>query len=99
MCQEHYEGECSEHCPLRPYSDTPTSGGANKALESLPEGMEVRESSIKDAGFGVYATQDFLPGAFFGPYDGERVRADVPKVGLDTAYMWEVSDVSIYGLF
>ena len=63
-------------------------------MASLPEGMEVRDSSIKGAGLGVFATQEFLTGATFGPYDGEKVRADVPKGGLDTSYMWEVSDFS-----
>ena len=95
MCQEHYEGECSEHCPIRPYADSATSSGSLKAMASLPEGMEVRDSSIKGAGLGVFATQEFLTGATFGPYDGEKVRADVPKGGLDTSYMWEVSDVFV----
>ena len=94
MCQEHYEGECSEHCPIRPYADSATSSGSLKAMASLPEGMEVRDSSIQGAGLGVFATQEFLTGATLGPYDGEKVRADVPKGGLDTSYMWEVSDFS-----
>ena len=94
VCQEHYQGECSEHCPIRPYADTATSGGSMKAMSSLPEGMEVRESGIKGAGLGVFATEVFLSGATFGPYDGDKVRADVPKGGLDTSYMWEVSDFS-----
>ena len=64
-------------------------------MASLPEGMEVRDSSIQGAGLGVFATQEFLTGATFGPYGGEKVRADVPKGGLDTSYMWEVSDVCI----
>ena len=62
-----------------------------KAMASLPEGMEVRESSIQGAGLGVFSTKEFLSGATFGPYDGEKVRADVPIGGLDTSYMWEVS--------
>ena len=95
MCQEHYEGECSQHCPIRPYADSATSSGSLKAMASLPEGMEVRDSSIQGAGLGVFATQEFLTGATFGPYGGEKVRADVPKGGLDTSYMWEVSDVCI----
>ena len=53
--------------------------------------MEIRRSGIKDAGLGVFSTMAFKSGATFGPYAGEKVRADVPKVGLDTSYMWEVS--------
>ena len=66
-----------------------------KAMASLPEGMEVRESSIKGAGLGVFSTKEFLSGATFGPYGGEKVRADVPMSGLDTSYMWEVSDIQL----
>ena len=66
-----------------------------KAMASLPEGMEVRESSIQGAGLGVFSTKEFLSGATFGPYGGEKVRADVPQSGLDTSYMWEVSDFQI----
>ena len=53
--------------------------------------MEIRRSGIKDAGLGVFSTMAFKSGATFGPYAGEKVRPDVPKVGLDTSYMWEVS--------
>ena len=60
--------------------------------------MEIKKSSIKDAGLGVFSTIAFKSGATFGPYAGEKVRADVPKVGLDTSYMWEVSLVSLHTL-
>ena len=65
-------------------------------MASLPEGMRVKDSTIKGAGLGVFATQEFLSGATFGPYGGEKVRADVPKGGLDTSYMWEVSDIVLF---
>ena len=52
--------------------------------------FEVRQSNIKGAGLGVFATKHFVAGSTFGPYAGEKLRADVPKEGLDTSYMWEV---------
>lgn len=52
--------------------------------------MEIRKSGIKNAGLGVFSTMPFKYGATFGPYAGEKVKANVPKVGLDTSYMWEV---------
>ena len=53
--------------------------------------MEIKKSGIKNAGLGVFTTMAFKSGATFGPYAGEKVRADIPKVGLDTSYWWEVS--------
>ena len=106
-CQQLYEGECSLHGTTRPIADTSTpSEGTQKTLAedmevkptiimkvlaSLPEGMEVKQSNIEDGGLGVFATTSFESGAWFGPYGGEKIKADVPKNGLDTSYMWEVS--------
>jgi hypothetical protein len=54
--------------------------------------MEVKQSSIEGAGLGVFATKFIESGAWFGPYRGEKVRADIPmNPELDTSYMWEVS--------
>jgi hypothetical protein len=54
--------------------------------------MEVKQSSIEGAGLGVFATKSIESGAWFGPYRGEKVRADIPmNPGLDTSYMWEVN--------
>ena len=59
-------------------------------MASLPDGMEIKESGIDGAGLGVFATQMFTTGTTFGPYMGEKVRADIPKDDIDTSYMWEV---------
>ena len=54
--------------------------------------MEVKLSSIQGAGLGVFATKSIESGAWYGPYKGEKVRADIPmNPGLDTSYMWEVN--------
>ena len=52
-----------------------------KAKKSLPEGMVVIESSIKFAGLSVFATEEFLSGAKFGPYDGGTIDM---QIGCDT---------------
>ena len=90
-CGLFYEGDCPQHTNIRPYADSATSSTIdNKALESLPEGMEVRESNIPNAGLGVFATRKFFIGDTFGPYKGDKIKGNVPKSGLDTSYMWEV---------
>ena len=90
-CNLYYQGECSKHLPIRPISDSITSDGSFKARSSLPKGMEIKKSRIQDAGLGVFSTMPFKSGTMFGPYAGVKLRADFPKVGNDTSYMWEVS--------
>ena len=94
QCEHWYEGECPTHVNIRPIADTATTSAAtSKALESLPKGMEVKPSNIQGAGLGVLATKSIENGAWYGPYCGEKVRADIPmNPGLDTSYMWEVNN-------
>ena len=99
QCAEFYYGDCPVHGTLRPYADSKVSSSdVNKSLASLPCGMEIKESSIAGAGLGVFATQEFTPGVTFGPYAGEKVRADIPKANMDTSYMWEVSFFSQHSM-
>ena len=85
------------HTNIHPFADSATStSNQNKALESLPEGMEVRQSNIPNAGRGVYATRHFPIGSTFGPYKGDKIKGNVPQSGLDTSYMWEVGLVYCY---
>ena len=97
QCDHWYEGECPYHVIIRPIADTPTTSAAsNKALESLPKGMEVKPSTIQGAGLGVFATKSIETGAWFGPYLGKKVRAGViVNSGLDTSYMWQVNTFSL----
>ena len=60
-------------------------------MQTLPKGMVIKRSHIRNAGLGVFATESFTDGATFGPYEGEKLKANIPRVGLDTSYMWEVS--------
>ena len=93
QCERWYQGECPLHVSIRPIADTATTSATkSKALESLPNGMEVKLSSIQGAGLGVFVTKSIESGAWYGPYKGEKVRADIPmNPGLDTSYMWEVN--------
>ena len=91
-CNLFYEGDCPKHTNIKPYADSATTSTVtNKALASVPEGMVVKESTIPNAGLGVFATQGFPIGSTFGPYSGDKIKGNVPKSGLDTSYMWEVS--------
>ena len=82
--------------PMIPTTSADGDGLYNKAMASVPEGMKVKKSNMKQAGLGVFATEaqkgpDFEKnGSTFGPYKGEEFRGDISKVGLETSYMWEV---------
>ena len=90
-CFTFYNGACPLHGSLLPIGDNiPCSSTSNKAMASLPHGMEVHESTISGAGFGVFAKQLFPMPTTFGPYIGVKVRPDIPRDNLDTSYMWEV---------
>ena len=91
-CNHFYEGECPSHAIIRPISDSIVDPScSNRAMASLPKGMEIRPSHINNAGLGVFATKSFSNGATFGPYHGQKFKSNMPKVGWDTSYIWEVS--------
>jgi len=89
-CDEFYFGECSIHTPLIPFTDKTTSVDDKKSLATLPDGLEIKESLIPNAGLGVFATKKFDVGVRFGPYQGKKVRPDIPRDDIDTSYMWEI---------
>jgi len=66
------------------------SSDDKKSLATLPDGLEIKESLIPNAGLGVFATQKFDVGVRFGPYQGKKVRPDIPRDDIDTSYMWEI---------
>lgn len=55
-------------------------------------GVEVRESSIKEAGLGLWAVRDFPADAYLFNYDGERLT----KNDYDARY--EQAGIGVYGI-
>ena len=94
QCEDFYFGDCPVHGPLFPLADKDCSDTENRSLASLPDGLEVRESNIPGAGLGVFSKRLFNSGTRFGPYEGKKVRPDIPKDDMDTSYMWEVCNSS-----
>ncbi|XP_062861768.1 histone-lysine N-methyltransferase PRDM9-like [Trichomycterus rosablanca] len=86
-CRSFYINKCEVHGSALFIPDTPIPiGVTERAIQTLPHGLEVRESSISDAGLGVFNKGETVPvGAHFGPYQGEVVdREDAMKSG----YFW-----------
>ena len=76
---------------LTPLADkTDGNSSTTKAYASLPDGLEIRESNIPDAGLGVFATRAFKSGIRFGPFQGKKIHCNAPNDDFDTSYMWEV---------
>jgi len=90
-CDEFYFGECTVHTSMLFLADkTQNTSDDKKSLATLPDGLEIKESLIPNAGLGVFATQKFDVGVRFGPYQGKKVRPDIPRDDIDTSYMWEI---------
>ena len=81
------------HPIIRPIPDSIVhpSEFLKRSMATLPKGMEIRASDIENAGLGVFAVKKFTNGATFGPYLGEKLKPSIPRIGLDTSYIWEVS--------
>ena len=54
-CEDFYFGDCPVHGPLFPLADAKCESSENRSLASLPDGLEVKESCIPNAGLGVFA--------------------------------------------
>lgn len=56
-------------------------GVTDRAIQTLPHCLEVRESGIPDAGLGVFSKEKTIPvGVHFGPYQGEVTTSDYSMV-------------------
>ncbi|XP_033745719.1 LOW QUALITY PROTEIN: probable histone-lysine N-methyltransferase PRDM7 [Pecten maximus] len=95
-CNKEYEGDCPVHGPLDIVQDTEIVDikpkGKDRSLYTLPPGLVCRESSIPNAGLGVWSDHEILPRTRFGPYKGKKTR-DLDKAH-STGYAWQVNDNS-----
>ncbi|KAK7092228.1 hypothetical protein V1264_008012 [Littorina saxatilis] len=92
-CNQEHEGDCPVHGPLLHVEDTQVPvkkrRDPNRALKTLPPGLEVKESGIPNAGLGVFATKFFPLRSRFGPYEGRSVSD--PDIAHSSGYCWQLS--------
>lgn len=89
-CRSFYINKCEVHGPTVFIYDTSVPMGVtDRARQTLPPCLEVRQSGIPGAGLGVFNNGETVPvGAHFGPYQGDLVdREEAMKSG----YSWVVS--------
>uniref|UniRef100_A0A1I7ZXR5 SET domain-containing protein n=1 Tax=Steinernema glaseri TaxID=37863 RepID=A0A1I7ZXR5_9BILA len=88
-CNKFYHRFCRQHplyfCPDNKVSTDAIPDGLTKADVSLPPFLEIKESSIENAGKGVFSLMDIPVGTCFGPYKGEK-KTEPNKKG----YIWEI---------
>ncbi|XP_063436674.1 histone-lysine N-methyltransferase PRDM9-like [Mytilus trossulus] len=87
-CEREYEGDCPVHPCIHIYDSKSTTKSEERAMETIPEGLSVRESRIPNAGLGVFAEKTFQQRSRFGPYQGE-VTTD-PDKAHSTGYAWQI---------
>ncbi|KAK3558646.1 hypothetical protein QTP86_022960 [Hemibagrus guttatus] len=89
-CRSYFINKCEVHGLALFISDTPVPLGiADRARQTLPLGLEVRKSSIPDAGLGVFNKGETIPlGAHFGPYEGDLVDREE---AMNSGYSWVIS--------
>ncbi|MCI4380412.1 hypothetical protein PGIGA_G00239940 [Pangasianodon gigas] len=88
-CKSFFVNKCDVHGPALFIPDVAVPlGVADRARQTLPPGLEIRKSSIPDAGLGVFNNSDTIPvGAHFGPYQGDTVEREE---AMNSAYSWVV---------
>ncbi|XP_053368491.1 histone-lysine N-methyltransferase PRDM9-like [Clarias gariepinus] len=88
-CRLFFINKCEVHGPALFIPDTPVPLGVpDRARQTLPLGLAVQESSISDAGLGVFNMGETVPvGVHFGPYQGDLVDC---KEAMNSGYSWVI---------
>ncbi|XP_060740877.1 histone-lysine N-methyltransferase PRDM9-like [Tachysurus vachellii] len=88
-CKSFFVNKCEVHGPALFIPDVAVPlGVSDRATQTLPPGLEIRKSSIPDAGLGVFNNSDTIPvGAHFGPYQGDMVEREE---AMNSSYSWVI---------
>ncbi|XP_044173325.1 uncharacterized protein LOC114956231 isoform X2 [Acropora millepora] len=92
-CDKLQIGVCSIHCHLRWVKqplDVPVTEGQTKARATIPVNMDLKPSSIPDAGLGIFAKDRFESDVVFGPYWGQKISVSDLTPNVDQSYMWDI---------
>ncbi|CAG2195485.1 PRDM7_9 [Mytilus edulis] len=87
-CEREYEGDCPVHPCIPIFDSQTTSKDESRAVNTLPDGLSVKESRIPNAGLGVFADKTFQSRCKFGPYQGEITRD--AEIAHYTGYAWQI---------
>lgn len=88
---------CQIHGTLKPLDETLGVDCISKRYTkiSIPKQLRVKQSSIKDAGLGVFATEAIPKDTKMGPYKGVILQESEVTPNTDGSYLWEVCNTRI----
>ena len=90
QCESYFTGYCPHYGPVFPIVENPIQDTSNNLYsKSIPDGVDIRETSSHGSRPGVYATAKFSLGTRFGPYEGEELDYSFLKE-RGASHMWEV---------
>ncbi|XP_068711466.1 zinc finger protein Xfin-like [Montipora foliosa] len=92
-CNKLQIGACSIHCNLRWVKEpleVLVTEGQTKARATIPKNMDLKSSSIPDAGLGIFAKERFESDVVFGPYWGQKITVADVTSSMDQSYMWDI---------
>ncbi|KAI4898153.1 hypothetical protein NFI96_023061, partial [Prochilodus magdalenae] len=86
-CRSFYTGECKVHGPAVFILDNPVPVGvADRARQTLPDGLEIRCSGTTGSDLGVFNQRESIPvGTHFGPYQGDLTDKEE---AMKSRYSW-----------
>ncbi|XP_052080008.1 zinc finger protein 665-like [Mytilus californianus] len=87
-CEREYEGDCLVHPCINIFDSQTTTKNERRAINTLPDGLSVKESRIPNAGLGVFADKTFPSRSKFGPYQGEITKD--AETAHYTGYAWQI---------
>ncbi|XP_075225293.1 histone-lysine N-methyltransferase PRDM7-like [Lycorma delicatula] len=88
-CDRQWVGDCEIHGPLKHIKDTEvdtTKKDLLRSLKTIPKMLCVAQSSIYNAGAGVWSMKVIPKHSKFGPYEGKIVYTKRE----DTRYCWQI---------
>jgi hypothetical protein len=87
-CLEHPLYQCQDRDPTVSAQNSPSKDGDDRASLTIPGFLYIQNSSIPNAGKGVFAKVDIPIGIVFGPYEG--ILLQDPKKASQDGYSWEL---------
>lgn len=91
-CKSSFKTQCEVHGPPVFALDSSTPMGTlQRALLTLPAGLVVGRSRVKEGSLGIFNQGQVVPvGIHFGPYDGEVTSEEE---ALKSGYSWVVRNI------
>lgn len=89
-CRKFHENFCRIHRQIYVPDGKVSKPKENFAESTCPEGISIENSTVENAGRGVFAKKVFEKNTFFGPYLGKRHKDF--QIAQQSGYAWSITD-------